>query len=813
MTEKNNYIDFFKKLTGFYPYKYQEDSYSIYYKGKNNIIQAPTGSGKTWGAMAPFIFCWKEWKDGRQNREDYPRKLIYSLPLRTLANSLFNEVLNKIEEKFPELDIKIKLQTGEFPNDLFFEGDIIFTTIDQTLSNVLGIPLSLPKKLANINAGAVISSYLIFDEFHLLDPKASLKTTVILLDTLKKNSQFCLMTATLSKKFLDKSSQFLNAEITKVNKEDYNSFAFVKNNAQRNIRINKKTLTVEKIIKEHKQKTIVICNTVDRCVNIFKELLIKKENQEINSEIICIHSRFFQTDRKEKENKVLELFGNKSNADVILVSTQVIEVGLDISCDTMHTEISPINSLVQRAGRCSRWQGKGELFIYNVPERKYLPYKNELSESTFKTLNEYQNKNLDFYLSQEIIEKVLTEYETNIFNEIQKDSINVWRDIKNSWQTGNQSYVRPLIRDIRSISIVLLPKNYKTDSLYKFESISMNPYSLKRKIEVLLDTYEGEQPIIAMKLEESNFEEFNFEEFKELNQLDPSDIYLENIVALNSDEVGYNSEYGLDFYSVNKFQSKMKKRKIKYEYQIKKDTYEQHIQWMLKAYKKIDEIWFPFRKIQQIKFKQFNFDEILTYIIIMHDYGKLNTLWQEIVNNYQRLKAKQMNKIFQPTFLAHTDYDPTSDSDNELMKTVYKNYKINKKPSHAGIGAFVTLCVLPAILKLEKNNENHSLLKIIVTTINRHHAAHAKTFPNYKVSNKAVDFINEKLIKKYLPSYYVKEAENFPFYHYEGGDLEGQQIQFNDILETFLYFLFVRTLRLCDQHSFEENNYQRRQNE
>ncbi|MCF6277757.1 MAG: hypothetical protein L3J16_03280 [Anaerolineales bacterium] len=29
---------------------------------------------------------------------------------------------------------------------------------------------------------------------------------------------------------------------------------------------------------------------------------------------------------------------------------------------------------------------------------------------------------------------------------------------------------------------------------------------------------------------------------------------------------------------------------------------------------------------------------------------------------------------------------------------------------------------------------------------------------------------------------------------------------FNDILETFLYFLFVRTLRLCDQRSFEESD-------
>ena len=46
-------------------------------------------------------------------------------------------------------------------------GDLVFTTIDQTLSNVLGVPYSVGSARANLNAGAVMSSYLIFDEFHL----------------------------------------------------------------------------------------------------------------------------------------------------------------------------------------------------------------------------------------------------------------------------------------------------------------------------------------------------------------------------------------------------------------------------------------------------------------------------------------------------------------------------------------------------------------------------------------------------------------------------------------------------------------------
>ena len=118
----------------------------------------------------------------------------------------------------------------------------------------------------------------------------------------------------------------------------------------------------------------------------------------------------------------------------------------------------------------------------------------------------------------------------------------------------------------------------------------------------------------------------------------------------------------------------------------------------------------------------------------------------------------------------------------------------------------LSMCVLPKILNLEINAENHSLLKIVTTTINRHHSAFAKNFQAYKISEQAIQLINEKLVKKYIPTYYIENTAHFPFAEYRNGDIENQQIQFNDIIETVIYFLFVRTLRLCDQRSFEDMN-------
>lgn len=804
-----SYHDFFKYLTDFPLYHFQSEVFKHFSNDKNIIIQAPTGSGKTWAAIGPFIYEWMKWKEGNQDTSDYPRKLIYSLPLRTLANSLYNEVSEIITQKFPELGIAITLQTGENANDEFFEGDIIFTTIDQTLSNVLGIPLSVPKKLANINAGAVLSAYLVFDEFHLLDPKIALKTTITLLELLCKVTPFCLMTATLSNKFLLNTSKKLNAEVVSINEIDYKNFAFVKNNTERKLIVKEDIVTAEEVLENHKKKSILICNTVDSCIEIYKNLQTLCKGIDI--ELICIHSRFFQKDRKDKENQIKELFGKKSDASTILISTQVIEVGLDISCDTMHTEISPINSFLQRIGRCARWGGKGEIFVYNVQEEKYAPYTKELSQATYKALTEYQSQNIDYFVAQTLIENVLNEYENKIFTEIQNSSETTWGRIQDSWRTADSRFVRDLIRDIRSINIVFLPAHFKTESLYKFESISMSPYSLKKKVNDILDRYEGEQPNILMKLEESNidfFDESNADylESKVLEPIELEKLHMENIVAINSDVIKYSSDFGLDFKDGENIKSEEKKGKEKFQYQIKMDTYKQHIEWMLE---KVDEhfyVKYPLNKIQAYKYQKFDLEEIIKFIIVMHDFGKLNNLWQGIVKDYQKAKSGNSIKDFENTFLAHSDFDPNSEIDKELLSIIYNKYRVNRKPDHSGVGAFVSECLLPTVMNLEPNAENISLVKVVTTTILRHHSALSKKVPSYEISEKAVKFHNDELIKPMIPKFYLTDISKIPYTKFKGRDLSSEIIQYYDKLEIILYFILVRVLRLCDQKSFELNN-------
>jgi CRISPR-associated endonuclease/helicase Cas3 len=73
----NVYSQFFiKQYTGFAPYKYQLKVAELLLGGKNVILTVPTGAGKTWASIRPFLFL-----NAQQTSElDFPKKMIYSLP-------------------------------------------------------------------------------------------------------------------------------------------------------------------------------------------------------------------------------------------------------------------------------------------------------------------------------------------------------------------------------------------------------------------------------------------------------------------------------------------------------------------------------------------------------------------------------------------------------------------------------------------------------------------------------------------------------------------------------------------------------------
>ena len=76
-----SYTDFYKEVVGFAPYSYQIEVERLLSEGKNVILSVPTGAGKTLASIMPYLYF------RYVGNQDFPQKMIYSLPLRALTNS------------------------------------------------------------------------------------------------------------------------------------------------------------------------------------------------------------------------------------------------------------------------------------------------------------------------------------------------------------------------------------------------------------------------------------------------------------------------------------------------------------------------------------------------------------------------------------------------------------------------------------------------------------------------------------------------------------------------------------------------------
>lgn len=379
--DEEEYRSFFRRLTKQEPYGYQVSAARLLCQGKNLILRIPTGCGKTWAVLAPFLYA---------RRMGGPARLIYALPLRTLAQGVYRVAAEEAALKSglpikPQLDREerqrssqpVTLQTGEQPDDPFFtRGTIIVTTYDQVLSGLLGGPYGLSSKLHNINAAAMLGTLVVFDEFHLMAPDRAFLTAVAGNQIFRNLTQSVWMTATATTPLLNTLSNALHCEPVPLTPGEMSSLPSI-SRVERRLVVEVKAMTAADILRFSEGRSIVLLNTVGRAQKMFQDL--KAALQEMNSDmpLLLLHSRFFKQDRVDKEGKLQSRFGRNSKGPAILVATQVVEAGLDISCDHLHTELCPMNSLVQRAGRCARFpEETGTVHVYPLPEqeRAWLPY-------------------------------------------------------------------------------------------------------------------------------------------------------------------------------------------------------------------------------------------------------------------------------------------------------------------------------------------------------------------------------------------------------------------------------------------------------
>jgi len=97
--------------------------------------------------------------------------------------------------------------------------------------------------------------------------------------------------------------------------------------------------------------TLVIMNSVGRAQELFRRVRHRLADDGRLTSSLLVHSRFRSADRAALNDRIREL---RPDDDAIVVATQAVEAGVDISSRNLFTELAPWPSLVQRFGRCNR---------------------------------------------------------------------------------------------------------------------------------------------------------------------------------------------------------------------------------------------------------------------------------------------------------------------------------------------------------------------------------------------------------------------------------------------------------------------------
>lgn len=312
----------------------------------NNILGiGSTGIGKTEAATI--------WSD--------IGKTFFILPIRTSINAIYDRIkfdigykdvgllhssaIDYLKEKEDKFDYHLYEQTKNLGNR------VIVCTIDQIFPFVFRY-----NGYEKIYATLAFSKVII-DEIQAYSPEI----TAIILKGIKMindiGGKFMIMTATLPRIYKD--------ELEKMGIK-FKFGEFLKPIMRHKLSINDNSLDndIENIInKASSSKVLVILNRIDKANELY--LKIKEKNIE---NVTVLHSRFIKNDRSNKENSIIN-FSKEREKTGIWITTQIVEASLDIDFDYLFTEMSTLDSLFQRCGRCyrSRKYEKKEpnIYVYN----------------------------------------------------------------------------------------------------------------------------------------------------------------------------------------------------------------------------------------------------------------------------------------------------------------------------------------------------------------------------------------------------------------------------------------------------------------
>lgn len=442
------------------PYPYQER-----FAGADilpEIVGAPTGAGKT--AAAAIGWLWRFFHSGMAT----PRRLVYCLPMRVLVEQSRDEITRWVKNAGLEKRVSVNVLMGGAECDEWYlypeSPAVLMGTQDMLLSRALNRGYAASRFHWPIDFGLLNNDCLwVFDEIQLMGTGLATSTQ---LQAFRESFatygavQTVWMSATLLPRWLASTDYRHHVEpdlklrsLTLDGDADYQADGLRERwNASKPIRqaMLVKTSTrgrpngaspasrqVEVVADDTKNfaefvkakhiqgsVTLVIVNQVDRGRALFEEIRklyaprrTRRAGKTVTEPAAMPDLRLIHSQFRPKERETWWKWLPQDSAAVqtenplgrIIVSTQVVEAGVDLSAQTLVTELAPWPSLVQRFGRCNRRGEFGEdnpaqVFWVDLPtadDKKAAPYATDeldAAREKLRTLTEVGLRTLtDFF--------------------------------------------------------------------------------------------------------------------------------------------------------------------------------------------------------------------------------------------------------------------------------------------------------------------------------------------------------------------------------------------------------------------------------
>ncbi len=392
--------EFFTRATGHAPYPYQVELAQA--SPWPHLLEAPTGAGKTEAIVLAWL--WRRWHGPAAVRTTTPRRLVYTLPMRVLVEQTEARVTRWLKALNLTNTVGVHVLMGGATDnawELFPERTaVLIGTQDMLLSRALNRGYALSRAHWPMPFGLLNNDSLwVLDEVQLMG--SGLATTAQLAAFRQTfgvwgHCPTLWVSATLRPDWLNTvdfratvSAGLTTHRLSDAAWHDAHSPLTRRLHAPKAVRAatsqadDPKKLAKE-ILDAHQAGTLtlVVLNTVKKAVAVYtalKDLLEPPKKKAAKaaslpwltpSELLLLHSRFRPPDRQANLQRLAHL----QTSGGIVVSTQVVEAGVDLSARALFTEISPWASFIQRVGRCNRAGEFDRALVYWVDTKKPQPY-------------------------------------------------------------------------------------------------------------------------------------------------------------------------------------------------------------------------------------------------------------------------------------------------------------------------------------------------------------------------------------------------------------------------------------------------------